>query len=333
MNILFIGGTEFVGRYMVEAAIRENHQVTLFTRGNSHPELFPEVTKLRGDRNGQLDALKNKTWDVVVDTCGYTPSVVRQAAELLKKSVGKYVFVSTVSVYADEQKMTVVEDSPLKETSQLTGEEVTKDSYGPLKVRCEQVVQDIYPDSHLIVRPGFVIGPHDPTDRFTYWVRRFATESAVLCPDAEDQPMQVIDTRDLGNFTERLVRDNATGAFSVTGPVEHINFKQMLTTCQKGTGSRAEAVWADYDFLQLRGVVPMQDFPLWMPPEYAPHQLLRQDCSKAIAAGLTYRPLAESVHDTLAWDRQRWGKGELKSGMIRSREEELLEIRQAGRVR
>ncbi len=332
MKILFIGGTEFVGRYMVEAALREKHKVTLFTRGKSHPELFPEAEKLHGDRDGQLDALKEKKWDIVIDSCGYVPRVVRQSAEFLKGSVGKYLFISTVSVYLDQQRMTETEDSLLQPTAQIKGEEITKETYGPLKVLCEQAVQEIYPDSNLIVRPGFVIGPHDPTDRFTYWVRRFATESAVLCPDASDQPIQMIDTRDLGNFTLKLVNDGATGVYNATGPASPINFRQMLEACQSATGSKAEAIWADYEFLKANEVKPMQDFPLWMPPDNVPHQMLRIDLSKPIKAGLKHRPLHESIRDTAAWDKQRWGKSELKAGMKREREEGLLEAWQAKQV-
>ncbi|HKK21162.1 MAG TPA: NAD-dependent epimerase/dehydratase family protein [candidate division Zixibacteria bacterium] len=332
MNILFIGGTEFVGRYMVEAALREKHRVTLFNRGKSHPELFPEAEKLVGDRDGNLDALKGKKWDVVVDSCGYIPRAVRQSAEFLKGSVGKYLFISTVSVYLDKKGMSETEESDLQPTAQIKGEEITKETYGPLKVLCEEAVQEIYRDNHLIVRPGFVIGPHDPTDRITYWVRRFATESAVLCPDASDQPMQMIDARDLGNFTIKLVDDRATGAFNATGPASLITFRQMLEACHSATGSKAEPVWADYEFLKANEVKPMQDFPLWMPPDNVPHQMLRIDLSKPKQAGLTFRPLAQSIDDILAWDKDRWNKSELKAGMKRDVEEKLLEAWQAKQV-
>ena len=189
MNLLILGGTVFLGRHLVEAALARGHAVTLFNRGQHNPDLFPEVERLRGDRDGDLQALEGRRWDAVVDTCGYVPRVVRASAEMLAPNVDHYTFISSISVYADTSKPGIDEQAPVGTLDDPTTEEVTGESYGPLKALCEQAAEAAMPGRVLNIRPGLIVGPHDPTDRFTYWVRRVAEGGEVLAPGNPHAPV------------------------------------------------------------------------------------------------------------------------------------------------
>ncbi|MBZ0302858.1 MAG: NAD-dependent epimerase/dehydratase family protein, partial [Anaerolineae bacterium] len=227
MKILLLGGPKFLGRAVIDAALAAGHTVTMFNRGQTNPDLYPQVEKLYGDRDGQLDPLRGRSWDAVIDTCGYVPRVVRQSAELLAEAVGRYVFISTISVYEDIVGSS--EDSALAVLEDETTEEVSG-AYGGLKVLCERVVQGVYGDRALIIRPGLIVGPHDPTDRFTYWVTRTARGGRMLVPAASDYPMQVIDVRDLAEWTVRMVEGDMPGVYNATGPAEPLTMGEMLDT-------------------------------------------------------------------------------------------------------
>ncbi len=326
MKILILGGTVFVGRCLVEAAQARGHQVTLFNRGQHNADLFPHVEKLRGDRDGDgLDALAGRSWDAVLDTCGYVPRVVRQSAELLSGAVSRYVFISSISVYADTRASGVDESSPVGTLEDPTTEEIAGDTYGPLKALCEQAVQAALPDGALILRPGFIVGPHDPTDRFTYWPHRIAQGEDVLAPGRPDQPVQVIDARDLAEWTIRLLEQGAVGVYNATGPDYPLTLGEILQTCKAVSGSDARFIWATDEYLKESEADTFALLPFYVPEASEANGIMGARIAKAVAAGLTFRPLADTVNDTLTWDNARPADLPRRVGLSRERERELLE--------
>jgi 2'-hydroxyisoflavone reductase len=322
MKILVLGGTVFVGRHLVEAALARGHELVLFNRGQHNPELFLQLERLRGDRDGDLKALEGRRWDVVIDTCGYVPRVVGQSAGLLADAVDNYVFISTVSVYADINKPGINEDSPL-ETPEMDMEEVTGESYGALKVGCEQVVSRAMQGRSLIIRPGLIVGPNDATDRFTYWPVRMARGGQVLAPAPESAPAQIIDVRDLAEWTIRLVEGKQTGILNVTGPEQPLTMGGMLEQCRAAANSSADIHWLPADYLLGAEVEPWSDLPLWLPGDEMAG-LLATDVSRSVAAGLTYRPLSQTARDTLKWAKTRPDDHQWRAGLSAERESELL---------
>src|SRR5205823_2810373 len=218
-------------------------EVTTFTRGRTNPELFPAAEHLHGDRDGSLDALRGRAWDGVVDTSGYVPRIVRQSAELLRDAVGRYVFVSSISVYGDFSRP-VSESSPVAELEDPDSEQV-EEHYGPLKAACERVVEEVYGERSSRVRAGLIVGPHDPTDRFTYWPRRLAAGGEVLGPGDPDAPVQLVDARDLAAWLVRLSLEGPGGTFNATGPAEPLRFAELLDRARVAIGSDAQIVWTD----------------------------------------------------------------------------------------
>jgi 2'-hydroxyisoflavone reductase len=317
VKLLVLGGTRFLGRHLVESALARGHEVTTFTRGQTNPDLFPEVEKLHGDRDGDLAALEGRNWDVAVDTCGYFPRIVRASAELLSSSVGHYTFISTISVYADLSRP-VDETSPLATIEDESTEEFGAEfeNYGPLKALCEGVVEEVYGDRALIIRPGFIVGPHDPTDRFTYWPVRVARGGRMIAPGPPERPIQFVDVRDLAAWTLELIEQRRSGAFNATS--RGLPMSEFLAECP----GHAEVVWASDELLCEHGAGE-EDLPLWTgDAKFA--ALHEADVAAAVAAGLTFRPVAETAGDTLDWDRTR-GDHELATGMDSKRESELLE--------
>ncbi|MFP5504032.1 MAG: NAD-dependent epimerase/dehydratase family protein [Candidatus Sericytochromatia bacterium] len=296
MKLLIIGGTAFVGRHLVEAALGRGHAVTLFNRGQTNPGLFPEVDHLVGDRDGGLAALGSGEWDAVIDTCGYVPRVVAASAEALRDRVGRYVYVSSISVY-DKPQPGADESSPLHATAPET-EEVTPETYGPLKVLCERAVEAVYGDRCLITRPGIIAGPHDPTDRFTYCVKAMAGEAPVIIPEPRTAPVQVIDARDLAEWTLTMLEQGASGTYNAVGPAEPVSREGFLEAIRTRPDA-PRVVWAPPEQLAAEGVEPGEAFSFWTPPEAA--GFLALSPAKALQAGLTLRPLAETARDTLAW--------------------------------
>ncbi len=329
MNILVIGGTRFVGRHFVTAALASGHVITLFNRGQSDDSLFPEVEHLHGDRDGDLGALAGRRWDAVVDTCGYVPRVVRQSAELLKDSVDRYLFISTISVYDNPAEPGADENAPLQTLEDETVEEITGETYGGLKVLCEQVVQQLYgkseADRALIVRPGMIVGPNDPTDRYTYWDVRLGQGGDVLVPGAADRPVQMIDVRDLGAWLVHLLENDVSGTFNATGPERPLTWAQWQDAMRSASAGAATLTWVTDEFLQQHEVTGA-DLPFWVPAEYA--NLFAVSVERAVAAGLTFRPAVETARDTLAWK----GSDELKVGLKPEREAELLKAWHAQQV-
>jgi 2'-hydroxyisoflavone reductase len=307
MKILILGGTLFLGRALATAALERGHEVTLFNRGRNDGRHLPGAERLVGDRDGQMDALLGRSWDAVVDTSGYVPRLVRASAELLARSVGRYVFISSVSVYADFSRP-VDESSLLKTMPDESMEEVTESSYGPLKVLSERAVEEIWPGRALIVRPGVIVGPYDPTVRFSYWTARVARGGEVLAPGDPWTPVQFIDVRDLAEWIVRMIEAGRPGVFNASGG-SGLTMGEMLETCRSASGSDAHFTWVDEAFLIERGVLPWTHLPLWMPPSVKTHAYFhRIGADPALAAGLTFRPLAETVRDTLAWQRASEGR-------------------------
>lgn len=306
MRLLILGGTVFLGRHLTEAALKRDHAVTLFHRGRHNPDLFPAAETLHGDRDGDLRALEGREWDAVIDTSGYLPRVVDASASLLRPAAGHYTFVSSISVYADFADSGITEDAPLGTLDDPAIEEITGTTYGPLKALCEEAVLSEFGDRALIVRPGLIVGPHDGTDRFGYWVRRIADGGDVLVPDALSQPVQLIDARDLATWMLDMIEARRSGVFNATGPDQPLTFGTFLETCVADVNPDARLVPVSEAFLAEQQVQPWSELPLWIPSsDRSMNGFMQIDCRRAIAAGLRFKPLAATIRDTVAWERER----------------------------
>lgn len=326
MRVLILGGTVFLGRALVETALQNGHQVTLFNRGRTNPDIFPGVEKLVGGRDSELAALQDRSWEAVIDTCGYVPRVVKRSAELLSDSVGQYVFISSLSVYADTSQLGITESAPVGRLRDPTTEHVDGDTYGPLKALCEQVVMEALPSKTLIIRPGLIVGPYDPTDRFTYWPWRIAQAGKVLAPGKPQRGLQFIDVRDLASWVIQAVESQLKGVFNADAPPGALNMGTLLDACKHVSGSEANITWVSEDFLLQNEVEAWSEMPLWIPEsdrEYAGFFMF--DSSKAILEGLKCRPLLETVEATLNWANTLPKDHTWRAGITRKREAELLE--------
>ena len=331
LRILVLGGTGFTGPYQVQYALSRGHKVTTFNRGKTHPgELPNEVEQLIGDRNGKLEALKDRQWDVVIDNPTTLPAWVRDAAQILKGNVERYVFISTISVYGDvktgpdENAPTEkYEDAdPYKETLEAMKASGYK-TYGPLKALSEKEAEKWFPKKTLIIRPGLIVGPRDETDRFTYWPVRIDRGGEVLAPGSPDDPVQFIDARDLAEWTIRMAENRETGAYNATGPAKPLGIGGMLDGIKAALNSNATFTWVAEDFLTQQKVEPWSDMPVWTGKESG---LARAKIDRALSKGLTFRPLGETARDTLAWfkSQPRERQAKLRAGLTPERETEVL---------
>jgi 2'-hydroxyisoflavone reductase len=339
MKLLILGGTRFVGRHLVAAALARNHEVTLFNRGKHSSASLTNVETIYGDRNSDLAKLQNRRWDAVIDTSGYLPRTVRASAEILSQSVDAYVFISSLSVYADFSLVGIDETAPI---ATLTSEQLEKaneiDSsgqvsavtygkmYGGLKALCEQAVEEVLPNRVLIIRPGLIIGPDDYTDRFTYWVVRVARGGEVLAPGRSGRYVQFIDARDLAEWTVRMIERKEMGVYNVNGLPNSLTMEMVLEECKMVSDSDASFTWASDNFLMQEKVAPWSEMPLWMPEEGAPQLkgFMFINCEKAVGAGLSFRPLNDTIKDTLSWRETNGLKEELKAGIDPDKEQRLL---------
>lgn len=322
MRILMIGGTRFLGRAFVEAALAAGHDVTLFHRGRSPlPPFAREVEHLTGDRDGGLAVLDGRRWDVAFDTCGYVPRIVGASARALADRIEHYTFVSTVSVYSDSATPGADETCATGTIADETVEEITGETYGPLKVLCERAAEAAMPGRVLHVRAGLIVGPHDPTDRFTYWIRAARSGRRFLAAEPRTGPLQVIDARDIAAFVVRMAEQRRAGTYDTIGATH--SWETVLAEACRAAGAGASPAWAPEAWLLERGVAPWSDLPLWLPSEGEGAGLWRRNGSKAFAAGLAPRPIAETVRDLVAWDAAR-ENAPLKAGMPPEREAELL---------
>jgi 2'-hydroxyisoflavone reductase len=324
MRLLILGGTHFLGRHLAAEALARGHSVSLFHRGKTGSDLFPEAEHLIGDRDGNLDALSGREWDAVIDTSGYVPRLARASAEKLKGAVGHHTFISTISVYPGfPETPHIDESSPVGKLDDPTIEEVTGESYGPLKALCEQAVAAVFPEHTLVVRPGLIVGPCDPTDRFTYWPQRVARGGEMLAPGRAGFPIQFIDARDLAAWTLTMTEQGQMGTFNATGPDHTLTMGELLDESQRASGSDASLTWVPDAFLVEAGAEGWSELPLWVSEAEAPG-LSNVNCAKAYTAGLSFRPLAETVRDTLAWAATRPQDYQMKAGLAPEKEAEIL---------
>ena len=325
MKILILGGKKFLGIALVEAILEAGHTPTLFNRGLTNPELFPKVKNLIGDREHDLSALKRRKWDAVIDTSGFVPRNVTKTAKMLSGKCRSYIFISSVSVYQDYTTPDIREDYPLAQLEDPSREDYSGDAYGPLKALCEYEIQQNFDGKVLAIRPGLIVGPNDPTDRFAYWPWRVSLGGKVLVPAPPSTNLQFIDVRDLSAFILKLIENNTEGVFNVTGPKKPTTFGALMVACREAASSDASFVWVEEQFLIEEGVSPWSDLPLWVPssnPAFSGFYTINID--RALKAGLNLRPLSQTVGDTLAWLKTRPDHHKLIAGMDISTETKLL---------
>lgn len=329
MKILVIGGPRFVGYALTEALLKNNHIVTFFNRGKTNPELFPEVEKIHGNRDGEMANIgPDKKFDAVIDTCGYLPRIVKQSVNFLKDKTTYYVFISSVSVYSSTHILQHRDEtSDVFELNDPTTEEIfgEPNNYGGLKILCERVVQEVFKENTIIIRPGYIIGPNDPTHRFTYWPVRIRKGGKMLAPGENPCNLQIVDVRDLAEFTVELLEKQKTGTFNVAGPEKTFDFKEMIKRLKKITKSNVEIHWATNSWLNEHGISAGKDFPIW-DPSTEDQALMDVSIEKAVKAGLKFRSLDETVNSTLQW--YDGIKGDTKNwtvGLDPEKEKELLE--------
>lgn len=333
LRILILGGTGFTGPHQVRYALARGHRITLFNRGRQPKEWPHEVEQLVGDRNaGDLKALEGREWDVCIDNPTTLPFWVRDAGRVLHGKVKHYIFVSTISAYAQDSApadesapvATYAGKDPMAET--LESFHAHGELYGPLKAVSEQEAQRQFPHMTTIIRPGLIVGPGDPTDRFTYWPVRLARGGDVLAPGDGSDPVQIIDARDLAEWTIRMAEARTLGTFNATGPEHALNMRDLLATVASAIHSDARITWVAADFLEAQNVAPWSDLPVWVPGQGDTAGFARRSNRKAVAAGLVFRPLSTTASETLAWFRAQSEERQAKllAGLAPEREAALL---------
>ncbi len=332
LKLLFLGGTGFLGPHMVRAAIARGHAITLFNRGKTHPKLFPDVEKLKGDRYSDLSALEGeRQWDAVIDTFTYVPRVVTASADLLAKRAKHYVVISSVSVYRDFLTPGMTEEAPLAEVEAEVVERVKHHRdvlphYGGFKALCEKAAEASMPGRVANVRPGLIVGPGDPSDRFTYWPVRVSRGGEVLCPSAPKDLVQLIDVRDLAEFILITVDKRLTGAFNADSPRGKRTIGQIVEESKKATKSNARFTWVPVDFLEEQKVEPWSHMPVWTPATGEHAGFGDVSTEKAHKAGLTCRKLPDTIKATLKWweEQPAERRAKLRAGIKPEREKEVL---------
>jgi len=326
LKVLILGGTGFIGPHFVEVLRAGGHKLTLFNRGKRNPTLFPDLETLIGDRNGPIDALKGRDWDVVIDDSAYIAKHAQLTTDLLKDHVGHYIFVSSISAYADLAPAGIDEDYKLAQLKDPSVDKVTDETYGGLKVVCEKIVGDAFGARSTIIRPSYIVGPLDPTDRFTYWPVRVARGGEMLAPGSARDPIQFIDVRDLADFTRLCVEQRIAGSYNLCNPPGAVTMGDLLECAKKVAGANTRFVWANPEFLEAQKLLESGEIPIWAPPggEYAGMGLVSS--ARAVAKGLRFRTLETTVRDTLAWHskRPKEQQEKLRAGLAPQRELELL---------
>ncbi|MGN6379835.1 MAG: NAD-dependent epimerase/dehydratase family protein [Gaiellales bacterium] len=319
MRILILGGTVFLGRALADTAIERGHTLTLLNRGSHDVEFGGPVEQLQADRTGELGVLAGREFDAVIDTSGYTPTVVGRSTAALSETAGHYTFVSSISVHRLDGDDRIDEQTPLLELPEGADEVVTGETYGPLKALCEAEVEAAFDARSLIVRPGMIVGPHDPTDRFTYWPARMQDAGPVLAPGDPDREVQLIDVRDLAEWMLAMIERGATGRYLATGPEGRLSMRGMLEAC-----GDAPLEWVDETFLLEQGVEPWSELPFWLPESGEDGAVFHADCRRALHDGLRFRPLEDTVSDLMRWHARR-GVEIGPPTLDRAREAELLQ--------
>lgn len=337
MKILILGGTRFLGRAFVEEALKRGHEVTLFNRGTNN-EIFPEVEQLIGDRNNDVSSLENRKWDVVIDTCGFSPHHIRNIGAVLKDNIKHYIFISSLSVYKDWiphhiKEDYIVEPEPSNEQVKAVenGEISPYEYYGALKVLCEKEAEKYWPGRVLHARVGLLSGMFDYTDRLPYWIQRVAKGGKVLVPGRKGRPVQVVDIKDVASFGLNMAENNKVGTFNITGPNDELTMEELLNTCKKVMNSDAEFVWVDESFMNEHKVEPWTEMPLWLPETFPLEGETKPwrggfsiSIERAVKAGLTFRSLEDTLTDVYEWMKSM-DEWELKTGISVEREKVLLD--------
>lgn len=321
LKVLVLGGTSFLGPHLVQELQQNGHDVAIFTRGRQSTE-FLHVEQLHGDRDGNLEAIKERKWDAVIDTSGYLPRVVRNSSEILANSTKHYTFISSISVYRDFHKQTIDESYPLAQLEDKNNEEITEKTYGSLKAACEKVIFDYFPDRSLIIRPGLIVGPLDPTDRFSYWPIRIKEGGEILAPGSPTQLLQFIDVRDLAKWVVAMVEKQAIGIYNATGPETPLTFEKLLQACQRVCNAGSVLTWVSEDFLIQHQIQDWTELPLWLSYKRNMPGFLNVDANKAVQTGLTFRPLSETLSAILDWESRRGSKRRI--GLAPEKEQALL---------
>ena len=324
MKLLILGGTVFLGRHLTEIALAHGHELTLFNRGRSNPGLFPGIETIHGDRDEGFAALAGRSWDAVIDVAAYVPGQVELAASQI--TAGHYTLISTISVFADFSRQGLSESDEVA-VLDPSAEPEAASAYGPLKALCEQAIREARPEHSLIIRPGLIVGPFDPTDRFTYWPLRVARGGEVLAPEGGHVPVQLVDARDLAEWTLRMVEERATGTYNATSPAGALTlgdvFKACITARPGVSGADVSVTYVPEAFLRERGVSPWAQMPLWVGGDPSMAGFAGINVEKAVGAGLTFRPLAATAADTLAWAQAKTPT-ELRAGITPEHEAQLL---------
>jgi 2'-hydroxyisoflavone reductase len=331
LRVLILGGTGFIGPHFVEALRAAGHKVTLLNRGRRNPKLFPDVETLIGDRNGQMDAIRGRDWDVVIDNSGYTPKQVKLSTDILRGHAEHYIFISSISAYADLTPPGIDEDYKLATLADPNTEQVTDSTYGGLKALCEQTVEQAFGKNCAVIRPTYIVGPGDPTDRFTYWPVRVARGGDMLAPGTPTDPIQFIDVRDLAEFVRLCVERRIAGKYNACNPPGAVTMGDLLETAKRISGVDTRFVWAPAEFLERHKALEGVEVPIWAPTtgELAGATLVSS--ARAVAKGLRFRTLETTVRDTLAWHRTRPKEQQekLRAGFAPERETQLLKALRA----
>jgi 2'-hydroxyisoflavone reductase len=331
LRILILGGTRFIGLHMTALALTRGHTLTFFNRGKTKTDRYPEVERIKGDRNGEIEGLKGREWDAVIDNSGYVPRHVKLTGELLAPQVKQYVFVSSISVYPDFS-VPRDESSPVGKLADETIEKVDGETYGPLKALSEQAAERALPGRTTIVRPGLIVGPDDNTDRFTYWPARAARGGEFIAPGSPKDAFQVIDARDLAAFTLDAVENNHVGVYNLVSNVNGFRFGELTDACISSANRRAKpeskprAVYLPADFLEAQEVAPWSEMPVWLPAKGDEAAFAGTSNKAALAKGLKITPLKKTVDDTLAWHLTRPAEEQekLKAGIAADKEATVL---------
>jgi 2'-hydroxyisoflavone reductase len=336
MKVLILGGTRFLGKALTEEALKRGHEITLFNRGTNNGA-FSGVEQLIGNRDSDVSQLKNRKWDVVMDTCGFAPHQIKKIAAVLGDNIEHYTYISSISVYKDWIPNNIKEHYHLQsmQADKLKAVEEGTISpyeyYGALKVLCEAEAENHWPGRVLHIRAGLLVGPFDYTDRLPYWVKRVAKGGKVLVPGRKDRPVQLINVKDIAVWLFNMAEKRKAGTFNVTSPEEELTIEELLNTCKAVTNSDAEFIWTDEQFLMEHKVQPWTEMPLWI-PEHFPIEgetepwkgTFSISVEKAVTSGLSFRSLADTLIDIYQWEKEREVK-ELKAGISQERELELLQ--------
>ncbi|TYB30495.1 MAG: NAD-dependent epimerase/dehydratase family protein [Candidatus Mcinerneyibacterium aminivorans] len=323
MKILVIGGTVFLGKHIVKKALKRKHDVTIFHRGKHNTEFEQNVKEIFGDRRKEIHKLERENFDYVIDTCGYFPGDVEKSVNVLKGNIDKYLFVSSISVYKNFNVDEITEESPVeyKEEEELENK-ITNETYGPYKARCERVVRENLKEKSVVVRPGLIAGPGDPSDRFTYWVKRIEKGGKIIAPGKKSKRIQFIDVRDLAEWIIKLGEDKKSGIYNAVGPSKNINMEELLNICRTEINKKARFIWMDENFLLKEEVIPWSDLPLWLPDSMNMGGMMKVSKKMAAENGLSYRKVRDTINDTLKWFNNN--RTELKAGLDLEKEKKLI---------